>query len=300
MPEPSGIEPAVICIRLVQYAGAAALMGSSLLFVYAVPGGLPADDARRARRWIAFAAALLAIASLLAIALQGSLFGGSLADGFTSESFMLVASSMSLGTAALVRAGLAALACLALLALPVGRAGFLAAGTLGTLAAASLAWLGHGASRDGWLPIGGDVLHVLAASLWIGALFGFAPLLRGAREEAGIARLRVALDRFSALGLPLVAVLALSGAANTLYVVGPDHLGGLPSTPYGRLLLAKLAAFAAMLALAALNRWRLTPALARREGGSAGRLRASVGIEAALGAAVLALVAWLGTLEPFV
>ncbi|WP_315760457.1 CopD family protein [Sphingomonas sp. Y38-1Y] len=77
----------------------------------------------------------------------------------------------------------------------------------------------------------------------------------------------------------------------------------LPFTLYGQLLLAKLGAFAAMVGLASLNRFRLTPALgsvassgaARRE---IGALRLSLAFEAALGIAVLALVAWLGTLEP--
>src|SRR3546814_8278467 len=40
-------------------------------------------------------------------------------------------------------------------------------------------------------------------------------------------------------------------------------------SPYGQLLLAKLALFALMLALAAANRWRLTPALAAAAGDDA-------------------------------
>jgi copper resistance protein D len=66
---------------------------------------------------------------------------------------------------------------------------------------------------------------------------------------------------------------------------------------------AKLVLFAAMLSLAANNRWRLTPALKRTSvsGDSEGswtRLRISVALEGAAGATVLALVAWLGTLAP--
>jgi putative copper resistance protein D len=59
-----------------------------------------------------------------------------------------------------------------------------------------------------------------------------------------------------------------------------------------------------MLGLAALNRFRLTPALAgeldeaQPAPGALGRLRRSVILEILAGAAVLALVSWLGTLSP--
>jgi putative copper resistance protein D len=69
-------------------------------------------------------------------------------------------------------------------------------------------------------------------------------------------------------------------------------------------LLVKLFLFALMLGLAAANRYRLTPALSRVMTDSAGAaaplsaLRASVVAETGLGLAVLACVAWLGTLPP--
>lgn len=75
----------------------------------------------------------------------------------------------------------------------------------------------------------------------------------------------------------------------------------VPATPYGHLLLAKLALFAIMLMLAALNRYVLTPALIRRtaiEPGSLRHLRLSVRLELGLIAIILALVAYLGTLDP--
>src|SRR3546814_15114753 len=45
-------------------------------------------------------------------------------------------------------------------------------------------------------------------------------------------------------------------------IVGAENLGRSLGSPYGQLLLAKLALFGLMLALAAANRWQLTPALA--------------------------------------
>ncbi|WEK47305.1 MAG: copper homeostasis membrane protein CopD [Candidatus Andeanibacterium colombiense] len=290
------IEPAIVAVRLVQYLGAAVLMGLPLFCVWVLHGALPKRLARRVRGLIAGAAAVLALASLLAVALQGSLFSGSLAGGFAPETYAAIVSSMSLGTAAVARAALAMLACVLALALPAGRANLIVAAILGTLATATLAWLGHAADGRSWMHLTADVLHALTAAVWFGALAGFVLLLSSAREQTGLARLQSALERFSALGIPLVLVLALTGLVNGWYLIGPRHIGELPSSPYGQLLLIKLAVFAAMLLLAAFNRWRLTPALA--EARTLGWLRRSIALETALGLAVFALVAWLGTLEP--
>src|SRR3546814_8655355 len=61
-------------------------------------------------------------------------------------------------------------------------------------------------------------------------------------------------------------VIAATGLINSQMIVGAENLGRSLSSPYGQLLLAKLALFALMLALAAANRWRLTPALAAAAG----------------------------------
>jgi len=54
-----------------------------------------------------------------------------------------------------------------------------------------------------------------------------------------------------------------------------------------------------MLALAALNRWRLTPALERGTPQQATRhLRLSLTVETIAALAIIGLVAWLGTLDP--
>jgi putative copper resistance protein D len=88
---------------------------------------------------------------------------------------------------------------------------------------------------------------------------------------------------------------------NAWFLVG--SVPALASTAYGRLLVAKLGVFAAMLALAAANRWRLTPALlapgdALAPGDLRRRLYRQVMVEQALGLLVLVIVAVLGTLDP--
>lgn len=177
------------------------------------------------------------------------------------------------------------------------------------LAVATLAWGGHGAMSEGGLGIlhvAADIAHLLAAAVWMGSLMGLVLLVARpvTRIDAGHLDLSWrALHGFSRTGTAAVAIIVVTGVVNGWLIVGPDSLPHLTSTLYGQLLLAKLGAFAAMVGLASLNRIRLTPALrsatasgtARRE---LGALRLSLALEAVLGIAILALVAWLGTLEP--
>jgi putative copper export protein len=120
-------------------------------------------------------------------------------------------------------------------------------------------------------------------------------LLSGPPTANRVAQVHAGLRRFSALGVPLVAILVLSGLVNSWYLVGAAHLGRLSFEPYGPLLILKLLALVAMLLLAAINRYRLTPALqAPPAGASIGSLRRSIALETLLGLLTLSLVAWLG------
>lgn len=302
------IEPAIIAIRLAQYAGAAVLFGSAAFHLYAPVAYLSPELARRARGLLAAAAALLALASLLAIAAQSVFFAGSIDSGLARESLGAVAFQMDLGKAALVRAAVALAALAVLLVMAPGRAAWAIAVMLGGAATVSLAWMGHagaGEGTSGRVLLASDVLHLLAAAGWLGALAGFVQLLFVKPETAELARaLHAALHRFATVGLVLVAILVVTGIVNTLSIVGLEGIATIWTSVYGRLLLLKLALFVVMLGLAAVNRFRLTPALAGEQGnirsaeGALGGLRRSVVLETLAGAAVLALVAWLGTLSP--
>jgi putative copper resistance protein D len=153
--------------------------------------------------------------------------------------------------------------------------------------------------------LSGDIVHLLAASTWLGALALLLALVwpgvQVTLERAEIAH--VALAGFSQTGTVAVALIVLTGVANTAFTVDTAALPTLGASAYGRLLLAKLVLFATMLGCAALNRYGLTPALhasiARGElRPSLFGLRRSIAIETALALAVLALVGWLGMLEP--
>ena len=203
-------------------------------------------------------------------------------------------------------AGLAALAVAATLR-PSTRLWRASAG-LGAVALASFAWSGHGADGEGaagLFKLAADVLHLLAAGVWLGALAALLLLVLGVRraEAAAVRTLHGALEGFSGVGSLVVAALVLTGLINSWFLVGPAHILAAATTTWGAVLLAKLCVFALMLSLAALNRFVLTPrlqrALASFDPASAlAALRRSLLVESAAGLSVLILVSWLGTLAP--
>ena len=184
--------------------------------------------------------------------------------------------------------------------------------------AAALVHSGHAAATAGWLGTfhrAADGLHLIAASAWLGGLLPLALLLVAARrEEISLALARDATLRFSTLGLISVGALIATGIINGWILAG--SVPALIGTDYGRLLLAKVALFLAMVAVAAINRLRLTPrlaltvssppceeALAHKPGanGAPATLRALARnslVEATLGLAILVLVGALGTTPP--
>ncbi|MDR3002947.1 MAG: copper homeostasis membrane protein CopD [Acidovorax sp.] len=175
------------------------------------------------------------------------------------------------------------------------------------LALATLAWVGHGAMDTGLrsaVHLGADIAHLWAAGAWVGALCAFVMLasLPPNRLPDSLQLLSRTSHGFAQWGSWIVATLTMTGAINYLLIVG-SSLAPLSSTGYGQLLLVKLALFMAMLALAAANRYRLSPRL--KQSLSTGRsdharrlLRNSLWTETVLALLVLWSVAWLGVLSP--
>ena len=110
--------------------------------------------------------------------------------------------------------------------------------------------------------------------------------------------MRAALLQFSRMGYFAVALVALTGIVNTAILVG--SVRGLTGTAYGRLLLVKIALFLLLVGLAAVNRFVLVPRIARRRKPMTGTtaLIWTIGIEQALGLAIIAVVSILGTWPP--
>jgi putative copper resistance protein D len=106
---------------------------------------------------------------------------------------------------------------------------------------------------------------------------------------------RDALQSFSHMGYWAVAVLAITGAINSVFLVG--SVGAMFGTPYGQLLALKVLLFLAMVVVASINRFRLVPRISA-DPGTLRTLGRAVALEQSLGFAVLAIVSVLGTWPP--
>jgi putative copper resistance protein D len=171
--------------------------------------------------------------------------------------------------------------------------------------AGALAWSGHAAGGLGDEAVihpAADVLHLIAAAAWVGALLPLIVLFATAgTDDASLKMARTATTRFSILGIVSVGTLTATGIVNTYYLAG--SVPALLHTDYGRLLLIKIALFLAMVAIATVNRFRLTPRLLQETSIAASRgalrkLRRNAAIEVLAGATVIAIVAALGTMPP--
>ncbi len=137
-----------------------------------------------------------------------------------------------------------------------------------------------------WIEVPLDLLHVLAAALWIGGLFALA--LVAPREGVSPELVGAAARRFSKLALASVLMLALTGAGRALAEL--SAVSQLWTTGYGRAILAKTGLFAVLLGLGSISHSRV---LAGAE-----RLRTLVRVELAFVLGIVVVVAVLTSLRP--
>lgn len=307
------IDGPLVLTRAVQFAAAAATAGV-LMFrtcvaepaLRASPEGYARVQARMAE--LAWAGLAIVVATgAVWLALQTvSITGLGWREAMSSGAMWVVVNETQFGRVTEIRAALAVLlaTCLLLDRFVPSRWLALAAG-LGLVAA--IAWTGHAGSTPGQLGnfhLAADVLHLGAASAWIGGLVGllivFAVGRRRSAFEWGSLQLNAVL-RFSTIGMISVAALILSGIVNAWILVGSFR--ALLATDYGRLLLLKLAVFAVMIGFAAVNRFWLTPRLAlvsraETQRAALAALTRNALIEFVLALAIFAMVGVLGTLHP--
>jgi putative copper resistance protein D len=298
----------LIAVRFALYVTLSELFGLSAFSLY----GLKAAERANAlalRPWLVGTGLLGLLLSGIALALLAAAMAGAPPWPVDREAIGMLLTGSATGTAWEIRmVALLVASVVALIgagrAVPLG----LVALTAG-IALATLAWTGHGAMDEGgtgWAHLLADILHLLAAGAWVGALLGLTLLVTRAPGRVDVAHLRLthrALHGFGLVGTIVVGMIVVTGLVNGGLLVVADNLLSLPSTLYGQLLLAKLVLFGTMLGLASLNRFRLTPAFERSIAGADHRgalctLRRSLAIEAACAVTILVLVAWLGTLEP--
>jgi putative copper resistance protein D len=297
------MDEALYACRFIQFAAAMLIFGTAAFRIYALIGSdtraasgiLDRFDAGFGR--VLFIASFVALISAIALLLfQSAEMAGSPAaavDYATVSAVLLETRFGRVWRWHLLFAALLVLACLhrqprrpAVLLLSLG---FLA----------SLAWVGHATMEADTARIGHELNqtgHLLAAGLWLGGLASLGWLLRQAqRRPVEISSVCVALQNFSHMGYAAVALIALTGAINTILLVG--SLGAMVNTPYGRLLAFKILLFIAMAAVAAINRFRIVPRISGHPG-ALRALRRTVFLEQSLGLAVLAIVSVLGAWPP--
>lgn len=313
----------LIAVRWVHYAATLVLFGEVVFaFLISARPGAGRDTAlerragdaawRRCRRVAVAAWALMVVSGACWLALVTVQMSGASLGEITASATATVLRSTVFGEAWSFRALMALMLALLWRALRSGPPqgpwlSLLSVGVAGGLLA-GLAWAGHANAEvgaPGSIHHASDAAHLLAAGVWLGGLAPLAALLRAfgkpstSREIDGCAAIAARFGNWAALS---VGVLVLTGIANAYYLIRAP--GALLATFYGNVLLVKLLLFALMLAVAAVNRSRLTPALLANERDDDARadavrkLRRNVWLEQALGAGVVLLVAALGVTPP--
>jgi putative copper resistance protein D len=315
------LDDPLIWVRAIHFGATMTVTGGVFFLAFiAEPAFHAADGAHvaspvRARlammTWIGLAVTVLSGAAWLVLMAE-RMSELSFEEVVAQGSVWTVLSETDFGTVWMVRFALAALLAAMLPWLDVPRrtrwprvhaAPVVASGAL----MGALAWAGHaaaGAGLEGAVHLAADILHLVAAAAWVGALIPLALLLRAARHdqnEVAVAAARAAVSRFSSLGIASVGTLVVSGSVNTWVLAG--SVSALVETDYGRLLVAKVALFLVMLSFGAINRLWLTPRLAHAPKAAAAppairQIERNSLIEAGLGAIIVVIVGLLGTLPP--
>jgi copper resistance protein D len=250
------------------------------LFRLTVARRLPASGAK-----LGAGARRLALAALVTVIAQCLIAPAHLGGDFSAVLDPTLGRLAFASSGAELLTRLAGIACLALGARPGAPPSRLPTIAGAALAVLSFVLSGHAAASRAWLLLTVLLLfHVAVVTWWFGALL---PLYRAARLEAP-AHMAMALEAFSRVALRLVPAIALAGIAMAALLL-PDVASLW--RPYGLLLLAKAALFAALMGLAAVNRLALTPRIAAGATAALGTLRGTVLTEYLLMVAALAATA---------
>ena len=257
-------------------AGCYGLFGTILLAAFFVPASAPGLSASLRR--LAWASLALALAAgFIWFLLQSADMASASNFGAVLNALPIVAEWTRFGNLFLFRASLAVIAMLCMQA-GFRRAAALAAG----VTVIAEAWLGHGGAMTGnigTILLIASICHLAGGGAWIGSLPGLFLMVAKlpAFEAARLAR------RYSPFGIGCVVLLICSAGVEFFYLVRSP--AALFTTLYGRVALFKILALGGLILLAAMNRYRLAPALFDSQ--SKSKILASVGCEIALGLTAL-------------
>jgi len=304
------MEMALIAARAVQFASAMIVLGTPLLRLGLGLGFEHAATAcgefdRWLRRLMLIAAALALASALAWLDLEAAIMGDGWGEAIDSETIEAVLLQTTFGHAWIwhLAFGATLLATLLFTRVWAAARGWAILGLAAGLVA-SLAWAGHAVMQPGSAHVMVQVIHLLAAAVWLGSLPALYYLLERSRRAEGSAwhtALIQLLPRYSRAGYCAVAAVVLTGCLNSWFLVG--SLPALVATDFGRVLLAKVGLVLVMVAVAAINRVHLAPRI-RLQRVSQDQARALVALwrnvatEQLLGALVIVAVSVLGTLPP--
>jgi copper resistance protein D len=305
------IDLGLVVARLLHYAAVTTLAGVSFFPLYAYAATEPKELSRRRQAVLLSAAFAAMFSGLLWFVCSLASMSGTWAGVTDHEVLSTVLNETTFGSVWMARMLLAVIVVSVTAVRPfwtaiAGRD--LITACLAAVLLASLAGTGHAQIEEGWMNVihvASDAAHLLAAGAWLGGLvpLGFILLDYSIGVGEPIVDVDRILLRFSSVGYVAVATLIVSGLVNSWFLVG--SVSSLLKTWYGQILLGKLAFFAAMLALAAANRFWLVPRMIEPRAGASGepsvwlgRLRYHVLGEQFLGLMVLLAVSVLGTMRP--
>ncbi|MVA80113.1 copper homeostasis membrane protein CopD [Agrobacterium vitis] len=285
----------ILC-RLVFDTCALFLWGAHGFLWLAVAKDLAKHIEHRLARFFHLALLLMVIAGIGKIAAQAALLG----DGWQTVTPTLVADLLQTtrsGAALGLQAGLTGALLLAYCIFRHHRG--IVVTLFGALVLISLSISGHAIAETGATGLLHRVnhsLHLLAASLWLGALPPVVLLLQAMQDERARPPTLAALMRFSTIGHVAVALTLISGALNAWLIVGAHAVD--ISMPYQRLLLFKIGVVAAMVIIAIINRYVFVPRMHHSPASAIRAIRIGTLAECGLGLAAVALVSAFGTMQP--
>jgi putative copper export protein len=157
------------------------------------------------------------------------------------------------------------------------------------MAALSVPLTGHAVAHAGSIAVAAQATHVFAAGGWLGTLSVLWLIGRRVQSTANLASI---VHAFSPVALTSAGLLGCAGAA-TYFL----HVGGLDqllTTPYGLVLVTKIAVFFSAAGVGYVNWKHLTPRL--MEGGQRARFSQAAALEISLAIVAIMLTAVLTNL----
>jgi copper transport protein len=275
------VTTAIAVTKFLGYAGLVLLVGPVLVLTLLWPRRL---SRRGPARLVWTGVGLIALSTLAGLWLQVPYTAGGRFFDVDPGGLGTVLSS-PFGTAQLVRFGILLAASLLLRPVLAGTEGRADRPLLAILALAGLAtWplAGHpAASPVPAVSVVVDIVHLASMAVWLGGLLMLVVFLLRRADERELAAILPIWSRWATLA---VTALLLAGTVQALIEVGT--LGALTSTTYGRLIIAKIALFALVIAVAAYSRQLV---VRRSATDRPGRMRRAVWGELGVTAIVLAV-----------